>query len=199
MGSIAAQNSQDRFLNEKAIRGMQVRSTIQKVFGWILAVFNAIGGGGNLFDPDKRSEFWENLGFVILLFSIAGMLLFLSYRNKRRAALARACASRLPPEGGSVGVPALAQDLGKPAEKLYLLLDWMFKKRVLINCTLETDRETPCITVPGAPGTRSAPELVLIKCPHCDGLTRLPLGGLGRCEWCDSPLRGTVPEQDAGG
>lgn len=192
--SVSKSDGRNQFLNKVVTGRMIVRSWIQRVIAWFLAVISAIGGGSSLLSPEHRREFWENLGMMVSMLAIAGVLFFLSYRNRRRVALARDCAALLPTGGGSIGIPALAERFRKPPEKLFLTLDWMFRKKVFRNCVLDVDRETPCITVPVVEAQRSMPELVTVKCPHCSGLTKVPLGGLGKCEWCDSPVRGDAAQ-----
>ncbi len=31
--------------------------------------------------------------------------------------------------------------------------------------------------------------LVTIKCKNCNGLTEIPLGSVGKCDYCGSPIR----------
>ena len=179
-----------RFLNGTVLRKMKRRSTVQKVWAWFIAGFNAIGGGGNLRKDTTWGEFREDLSFLIFFFALAGLLFLLSSRNKQRAALAVDCASRLPLSGGSIGISQLAEQVGRPADKLYLDLTWMFKKNVFANCRLQPDTKEPFIAVNNTEPARFAPIFVKVRCPHCNGLTQAPLGGLGKCEWCDAPVRG---------
>ena len=179
-----------RFLNNARLQTMRRRSAAQKVWAWIITGFAAIVGGGILRKDTTWAEFREDLSFVIFLFALAGVLFLLSSRNKRRMALAVDCASRFPPGGGSIGISQLAEQVGRPADKLYLDLTWMFKKTVFFNCQFQPDAKEPTILVYSTEPARFAPIFVRVQCPHCNGLTQAPLGGMGKCEWCDAPVRG---------
>lgn len=163
---------------------LSFKKNIQVVVGGFFTTFFVLGIIGGLMKDDQ--VFWDGLisGIIILL---PFVLLFLSgIRNSRKIGLARRYNLIFMCDGdGTVTVHELANQIGKPSVKVLSQLEWLFRKGVFCDCTLQQGGE-PCVILSGRTGSKTS--FVNVVCEKCNGTTRLRAGTFGKCEYCGSAI-----------
>lgn len=172
------------YISNDALGRLSFKKNIQVVVGGFFTTFFVLGIIGGLMKDDQ--VFWDGLisGIIILL---PFVLLFLSgIRNSRKIGLARRYNLIFMCDGdGTVTVHELANQIGKPSVKVLSQLEWLFRKGVFCDCTLQQGGE-PCVILSGRTGSKTS--FVNVVCEKCNGTTRLRAGTFGKCEYCGSAI-----------
>ena len=172
------------YISNDVIGRLSFKKNIQVVVGGFFTTFFVLGIIGGLMKDDQ--VFWDGLisGIIILL---PFVLLFLSgIRNSRKIGLARRYNLIFMCDGdGTVTVHELANQIGKPSVKVLSQLEWLFRKGVFCDCTLQQGGE-PCVILSGRTGSKTS--FVNVVCEKCNGTTRLRAGTFGKCEYCGSAI-----------
>ena len=172
------------YISNDVLGRLSFKKNIQVVVGGFFTTFFVLGIIGGLMKDDQ--VFWDGLisGIIILL---PFVLLFLSgIRNSRKIGLARRYNLIFMCDGdGTVTVHELANQIGKPSVKVLSQLEWLFRKGVFCDCTLQQGGE-PCVILSGRTGSKTS--FVNVVCEKCNGTTRLRAGTFGKCEYCGSPI-----------
>lgn len=109
-------------------------------------------------------------------------------------------------------IPDIAASLGTSEDKVKSNLELMIKKKFFSNAFI--DQNSNCIiianrqvvaanSVPQAytntanttnnfatPSAYPAVEMITVKCKGCGGVNTIPMGQVGECEYCGSPIKG---------
>lgn len=172
------------YISNDVLGRLSFKKNIQVVVGGFFTTFFVLGIIGGLMKDDQ--VFWDGLisGVIILL---PFVLLFLSgIRNSRKIGLARRYNLIFMCDGdGTVTVHELANQIGKPSVKVLSQLEWLFRKGVFCDCTLQQGGE-PCVILSGRTGSKTS--FVNVVCEKCNGTTRLRAGTFGKCEYCGSAI-----------
>lgn len=172
------------YISNDVLGRLSFKKNIQVVVGGFFTTFFVLGIIGGLMKDDQ--VFWDGLisGIIILL---PFVLLFLSgIRNSRKIGLARRYNLIFMCDGdGTVTVHELANQIGKPSVKVLSQLEWLFRKGVFCDCTLQQGGE-PCVILSGRTGSKTS--FVNVVCEKCNGTTRLRAGTFGKCEYCGSAI-----------
>lgn len=172
------------YISNDVLGRLSFKKNIQVVVGGFFTTFFLLGIIGGLMKDDQ--VFWDGLisGIIILL---PFVLLFLSgIRNSRKIGLARRYNLIFMCDGdGTVTVHELANQIGKPSVKVLSQLEWLFRKGVFCDCTLQQGGE-PCVILSGRTGSKTS--FVNVVCEKCNGTTRLRAGTFGKCEYCGSAI-----------
>lgn len=172
------------YISNDVLGRLSFKKNIQVVVGGFFTTFFVLGIIGGLMKDDQ--VFWDGLisGIIILL---PFVLLFLSgIRNSRKIGLARRYNLIFMCDGdGTVTVHELANQIGKPSVKVLSQLEWLFRKGVFCDCTLQQGGE-PCVILSGRTGSKTS--FVNVVCEKCNGTTRLRAGTFGKCEYCGSTI-----------
>ena len=172
------------YISNDVFGRLSFKKNIQVVVGGFFTTFFVLGIIGGLMKDDQ--VFWDGLisGIIILL---PFVLLFLSgIRNSRKIGLARRYNLIFMCDGdGTVTVHELANQIGKPSVKVLSQLEWLFRKGVFCDCTLQQGGE-PCVILSGRTGSKTS--FVNVVCEKCNGTTRLRAGTFGKCEYCGSAI-----------
>lgn len=172
------------YISNVVLGRLSFKKNIQVVVGGFFTTFFVLGIIGGLMKDDQ--VFWDGLisGIIILL---PFVLLFLSgIRNSRKIGLARRYNLIFMCDGdGTVTVHELANQIGKPSVKVLSQLEWLFRKGVFCDCTLQQGGE-PCVILSGRTGSKTS--FVNVVCEKCNGTTRLRAGTFGKCEYCGSAI-----------
>lgn len=172
------------YISNDVLGRLSFKKNIQVVVGGFFTTFFVLGIIGGLMKDDQ--VFWDGLisGIIILL---PFVLLFLSgIRNSRKIGLARRYNLIFMCDGdGTVTVHELANQIGKPSVKVLSQLEWLFRKGVFCDCTLQQGGE-PCVILSGRTGSKTS--FVNVLCEKCNGTTRLRAGTFGKCEYCGSAI-----------
>lgn len=163
------------YISNDVLGRLSFKKNIQVVVGGFFTTFFVLGIIGGLMKDDQ--VFWDGLisGIIILL---PFVLLFLSgIRNSRKIGLARRYNLIFMCDGdGTVTVHELANQIGKPSVKVLSQLEWLFRKGVFCDCTLQQGGE-PCVILSGRTGSKTS--FVNVVCEKCNGTTRLRAGTAG--------------------
>lgn len=172
------------YISNDVLGRLSFKKNIQVVVGGFFTTFFVLGIIGGLMKDDQ--VFWDGLisGIIILL---PFVLLFLSgIRNSRKIGLARRYNLIFMCDGdGTVTVHELANQIGKPSVKVLSQLEWLFRKGVFCDCTLQQGGES-CVILSGRTGSKTS--FVNVVCEKCNGTTRLRAGTFGKCEYCGSAI-----------
>lgn len=172
------------YISNDVLGRLSFKKNIQVVVGGFFTTFFVLGIIGGLMKDDQ--VFWDGLisGIIILH---PFVLLFLSgIRNSRKIGLARRYNLIFMCDGdGTVTVHELANQIGKPSVKVLSQLEWLFRKGVFCDCTLQQGGE-PCVILSGRTGSKTS--FVNVVCEKCNGTTRLRAGTFGKCEYCGSAI-----------
>lgn len=172
------------YISHAALGRLAWKKNVQMVVGGVFITFFMIGIIGGLMDNKQTLRDGLLAGIIILL---PFVLLFLSgIRNSRKIGLARRYNLIFMCDGdGTVTVHELANQIGKPSVKVLSQLEWLFRKGVFCDCTLQQGGE-PCVILSGRTGSKTS--FVNVVCEKCNGTTRLRAGTFGKCEYCGSAI-----------
>ena len=172
------------YISGSAIARLALKKNMQVFAGGFLTVLflNAIivGLAGN--NEKLRSGF---ITYAIML--IPSVLLVLcGIKNARRAGIARRYDLIFMCDyDGTVTIEELARQTGKPSFKVLSELEWLFRKGVFRDCTLQK-QGMPCVILTGRENSKTG--FVNIVCKKCNGTTRLRIGTSGRCDYCGTAI-----------
>ena len=160
-----------------------------RIVYWVGMVFVIIGGAfaglltiGCLFGA---------LGFLPECLFLDALIFLVFYSSKVLRKLLRdvqkydAVLSQIP----TGYIPDIAASLGKTEDAVRKDLDSLIRNKFFSPAYI--DPNTNCIVFaikPAAPPPEA--EMVIVKCKNCGGINTIPKGQTGRCDYCDSPVKG---------
>lgn len=150
--------------------------------GAVLTVFFGIGLFMTVTDASLHGDIWV----AVLMLIPSAWLLWKGIRTGRDLELARRYAAIFAGDpNGALTAEELAAQSGRSGIQIESELERLFRKGYFQGCSLKKKPLSVLLT-----GTeKTGPRFVAVVCPHCGGTTRLPVGGEGRCDYCDSAIR----------
>ncbi len=172
------------YISKTAIKRLFLKKNIQMIIGgfWTVFFLYAIIEGllGN-------NEILRNSVLTSTILCVPFVLMFLAgIRNGKKIGVARRYNSIFMCDSdGTVTLDELVRQTGKEPFKVLSELEWLFRKGMFCDCTLQKGG-IPCVILAGKEGSKSS--FVTVVCEKCNGTTRLRAGTYGKCEYCGSAI-----------
>ena len=180
----------NRYLDGAKIFRLRGRAKAQRIAGWCILIFMALGIIGFLSDGEFETV-RDSLAFYLLFIALGGWLLYLGIRNRRNAEAAeRFAAIFLGDKDGVVTLEELCRAVNLPSGKVLAMLNQLTRASLFQNCVLQSGGNCPCVVLSDAQLDTRHAGFVNVQCPNCSGTTRIRFGTVGTCEYCGSPIRG---------
>ncbi len=182
-----------------AINKVKVKGTTQRVFGWIIAVFN----GFVVFAGCATSGFKEALDVAMVLFfsAIAAVGVWLIIKGNKKIKLIRTFydySARLSADTEK-SIDLLASSTGTTVAVATKNISDMLAAGFFPNCYLDGQHNrlvVPAVSQQRVPAfSASVPnaatqrvKYTTVQCKNCGATNKVILGTVGECEYCGSPL-----------
>lgn len=172
------------YISKSAIASLILKKHIQMVIGGFFSVIFLYGLIAGLAGHNEKLR--EGIITYIVMLIPSALLFINGMRNGRRAGLAQRYDSIFMCDiDGTVTIGELARQAGKPPFKVLSELEWLFRKGVFRDCTLQK-QGMPCVILSGREGSKTS--FVNVVCEKCNGTTKLRAGTSGKCEYCGNSI-----------
>lgn len=184
--------------NKASIVVSQIIEKIEKIVGIVWAALFLLTAVIMIFEAQPKA------GDVIVMLIIAalGVLLFLAGRKRGLMRLEfRKYVTQLSRDP-SGSIDNLASATGTSVDVVKKNLNYMIKKNFFVDAFI--NEQDNLLVLPstaqreqgqqnwqnGAASTSAQTELVVLTCPSCGGINKIPKGTVADCDFCGSPLQG---------
>lgn len=184
-----------RYLNQSAVDAIKIRRVAQLVAGVICILIAAGSIVAGFLISGYPMELQTNA-----LVAAAGILAFYTRKQEQTCLVAARQYAAIFSTAPNYIVTAseLSMKLGKPEQEVVQELKRLFRKHLLIGCSLQWTQAPPGVilqywTPQAAAGGGIGAGFVDVQCPGCNGATRLRIGSRGPCVFCGAPLEAIHP------
>ena len=175
-----------------ALVGAVVKSKMQAILGWPIAVFGVMGLCFYL--PSPAEYGWGLIAFMFVLLAIGVLLLFLSLRTKKLVSKFRLYVSILSNQS-SMSICELAMTLGESEEGVMNALQDMIDRHFFASAYIDKGRR--CLVLPlmekaveEARTEWGEKPYTVVTCKVCGGDNRISVGSRCSCMYCDNLIQG---------
>lgn len=170
------------YLNPTAVTVGTIRKHLLRLVGGFFTVIFTIALCMSITAPDMRQDWYVSV--IVLVPSI--LLLRRGIRAGRNLGLARRYGEIFAQDqDGVVELAELAEQTGKPPERVMAELEELFHRGLFRDCRLQTGEKPGVVLSSLGQGEQY---FTVVTCANCGAGNRMRYGSRGECEYCGSAL-----------